>query len=367
MNCATGGHTVTISNDNEVYSFGRNDEGQLGMSELKLTCNPTLIQNLKKIKQVSCGFYFTVCLDEDGFLWSFGKNNYGQCGNETIHIIYSPYKIQYIPLIQRVCCGGYHTLAIDNENSEIWSFGRNYGQLCINHIFNCSVPQNTLITNIIQISAGALHSLFQDSEGKVFGCGFNEFGALTTTKNPQIQPCLIHNQPPNIIQFACGFLHSLFLDVVGNVFCAGFNQKGNLGIGNHENQSELVQIPNIPLIQEIYCCTHSSYLIDFERNLWSFGDNTHGQLGIGNKKSIKIPTKVSTVKDIKQVSVGSTANHILLKDGDNRIFVLGNRSVGQLITRDSSLTPLALNSYSNIWAPERSLISGKSAIMFLFI
>ena len=68
-------HTITLSNDGIIRSFGSNSGGQLGLGHNNDVSLPTPIPNLPKIKQVSCGEYFTVCIDEEGFVWSFGQND----------------------------------------------------------------------------------------------------------------------------------------------------------------------------------------------------------------------------------------------------------------------------------------------------
>merc|ERR1712232_604458 len=46
----------------------------------KTVLSPTIIPSLKHIKSVSVGTQHTVCLDHDGNVFSFGKNEYGQLG-----------------------------------------------------------------------------------------------------------------------------------------------------------------------------------------------------------------------------------------------------------------------------------------------
>ena len=62
MACVCGqSHTITLSNDGIVHSFGRNEEGALGLGHNKNILLPTPIPNLPKINLVSCGARFTVC------------------------------------------------------------------------------------------------------------------------------------------------------------------------------------------------------------------------------------------------------------------------------------------------------------------
>ena len=78
--CCGGSHTITLSNDGTVHSFGDNCEGQLGLGHNDDVSIPTPIPNLPKINMISCGRNFTLCVDYEGFIWSFGENDAGQLG-----------------------------------------------------------------------------------------------------------------------------------------------------------------------------------------------------------------------------------------------------------------------------------------------
>ena len=256
---------------------------------------------------------------------------------------------------------------IITNDDNLWSWGRNdFGQLCLGYTTEeespiPQKPQQTSFSNISKISAGYSHSFFENNKGEIFSCGHNEVGQCGLGHfNDQITPSLILNTPPNIVQFICGDNHSLFLDSEGNVFSCGYNAEGQLGLGHNRNQNELNKIPNIPPITIISCTDASSYLIDFEGNLWTFGNNDEGQLGHGNKTEINAPEKVNSLKDIQQISYGSSGEHFLVKNSQNQIFVIGNNSSGQLGTGDtisgdnqSVSIPKEIDSqYSTIWRDE---------------
>ena len=352
-------HTITLSDDGTVYSFGNNVEGALGLGHNKDVSLPTPIPNLPQINMISCGGFFTVCVDYEGFIWSFGENFCGQLGigytnRKNCNV---PQKILNIPPVHYVSCGYKHTLMITNDDN-LWSCGRNYyGQLCFGDKKSRSKPQKTSFSNITKISAGCDHSFFQNNKGEIFSCGFNKNGecGLGHKNHPQITPSLILNVPPNIVHFVCGGHHSLFLDGEGNVYSVGNNEDGKLGLVPNINKNVFKKIPNIPPIKIISCVDACSYLIDFEGNLWTFGKNNKGQLGNDNTDIFAPKIIINSVKYIQQISYGSCGDHFFAKSSQNQIFAIGDNGRGQLGTgdTDSVSIPKEINSqYSTIWGDE---------------
>ena len=126
---------------------------------------------------------------------------------------------------------------------------------------------------------------------------------------------------------------------------------------DNTNQNKLKKIPNIPPIKIISCVGFSCYLIDLEGNLWAFGANHEGQLGYDDETDeyLNTPKIINTLKDIKQISYGSTGTHFLAKNSQNQIFATGYNCYGQLGTGDTQSVsiPKEINSqYSTIWKDE---------------
>ena len=359
-------HTITLSDDGTAHSFGRNNEGQLGLGHNKFSISlPTPIPNLPQINMISCGWYFTVCVDHEGFIWSFGHNDAGQLGTGNKTNFNVPQKLQNIPPVLSVSCGARYTLMITNDDN-LWSCGSNqHGQLCHGDTEDHFMPQKTSFSNISKISTGYDHSLFENNKGEIYSCGFNLYGqcGLGHFNHPQIAPSLIPNTPSIIVRFVCAANQSLFLDSEGNVYSIGNNSHGELGLGHNRNKNVLNKIPNIPPIKIISCANASCYLLDFEGNLWSFGCNYDGQLGHGDPTNKNIPKQISSLKDIQQISHGSCGRHFLAKNSQNQIFATGRNDYGQLGTGNtrSVSIPKEINSqYSTIWRDE-FLCRAKSA------
>ena len=78
VSCGTN-HAVALTNQGEVYVWGTNSRGQLGMPEITEDSNAVLTVFTDVIDIGADGDY-TIIIKNDGTAWSFGYNYYGQLG-----------------------------------------------------------------------------------------------------------------------------------------------------------------------------------------------------------------------------------------------------------------------------------------------
>ena len=99
--------------------------------------------------------------------------------------------------------------------------------------------------NIVQISAGILHTVAIDEEGRVYICGNNEYGQLGdgTTTNSPLPICISDKENElkgkRIISISAGEAHTVALDEEGKVYTWGYNRCGQLGDGTTNGGSLL--------------------------------------------------------------------------------------------------------------------------------
>jgi len=72
-------HSIILDLNNNVWTFGRNNEGQLGLDDTTNRLIPTLIPHLKA-KWIAAGGNHSIIIDLEDNVWSFGINEYGQLG-----------------------------------------------------------------------------------------------------------------------------------------------------------------------------------------------------------------------------------------------------------------------------------------------
>jgi alpha-tubulin suppressor-like RCC1 family protein len=79
----TGGqsHTIALKTDGTLWAWGGNISGQLGVNDNTQRNTPvTTLLGGTNWKSIDSGNIYTVALKTDGTLWSWGRNNFGQLG-----------------------------------------------------------------------------------------------------------------------------------------------------------------------------------------------------------------------------------------------------------------------------------------------
>ncbi|XP_012264946.2 RCC1 domain-containing protein 1 [Athalia rosae] len=87
---ASGWHTAVVTDQGDLYTWGWNNNGQLGINvdDTKVFATPTAVDITNKdgktidagVKKVQCGNSFTICMLADNTMWGCGSNKYGQLG-----------------------------------------------------------------------------------------------------------------------------------------------------------------------------------------------------------------------------------------------------------------------------------------------
>ena len=111
-------HTL-IYDGNELFGFGNNDYGQLGLGDNDNRNIPILLMTDKTIRKIFYGSYHTFILKESGELFAFGNNNYGQLCLGDNNNRYVSTLIMIDKTIRKIVCGGYHTLIL-KESGELF-------------------------------------------------------------------------------------------------------------------------------------------------------------------------------------------------------------------------------------------------------
>ena len=99
--------------DGEIYSWGDNSFGELGGRKRLQYGLPEKVPGInEKIIKVSAGTYHSLVLTEDGEIYSWGDNSFGQLGNSNYRIRKIPKKIPILgDKVDRICATINYSLA----------------------------------------------------------------------------------------------------------------------------------------------------------------------------------------------------------------------------------------------------------------
>jgi alpha-tubulin suppressor-like RCC1 family protein len=98
-----GAHTCAIASDENLYCWGDNSTGQLGTGNANSSYVPVLVGGSgtlsgRTIKMVSIGANQSCAIASDDKVYCWGKNNYGQLGNGSNTPTPNPIKVHSKPL-----------------------------------------------------------------------------------------------------------------------------------------------------------------------------------------------------------------------------------------------------------------------------
>ena len=218
-----------LLSDNNVYCWGLNTNGVLGLSNIaaKIPVTTPMIRvgllpsDLGTVVNVSCGLSHVCVLSDTGKVVCWGTNTYGQLGIGSVTSTgtsVSPLKVVQMPtgeVAVSISAGSDHTCALlKSGNIACWGFN-NYGQLGIgnqNNMGDGSFEMGNLLQPVrlpTYVKAIAV-SCFQDTtcallnHGRVACYGYNAYGGLGIGSSTSTTVGTTVGSLTKLVQLPCG-------------------------------------------------------------------------------------------------------------------------------------------------------------------
>jgi alpha-tubulin suppressor-like RCC1 family protein len=123
-------HSLAIESNGTVWAWGWNQYGQVGNGTKGNTIlSPVQVSGLTGVTMVSAGADHSMARKSDGTVWTWGQNNDGQLGDGTTTNRSTPVKVSTLSGVVDIGNGRLHSLAIES-NGSVWAWGLNSaGQL----------------------------------------------------------------------------------------------------------------------------------------------------------------------------------------------------------------------------------------------
>ena len=248
-------HTVATKENGELWAWGYNDSGQLGdNTTTPRSDTPVRViggasgEYLEDVIAVSAGGKYTVAIKKNGELWAWGNNSLGQLGlGATPTTSRIPLQVGTDIDWKAVATGSSHTVAI-KKNGELWAWGWNTaGELGdgtrTQHNRPVQVkidPNKGIDTDWVSVSVGLFHTIALKKDSTLWAWGWNNHGQLgkgTTEANTNIP----ENHSPgrlgkaaDLVEVSGGYEYSIALRRSGILWTWGNNSDGQLGNGTND-------------------------------------------------------------------------------------------------------------------------------------
>lgn len=303
-----------------------------------------------------------------------GVNQHGQLGLKDAKG--SEEELQLIDLVQlfgrfhskvvakKVVCGSHHTVMLAQPMGELYLWGSNaqsqLGDPSVESIAKTPILLAALQgQTVIDVSAGAKHTVAVLDEGDVYTWGANSDGQCGQPRNNRASrlhkdivktPTIVANfKDERAFKVACGAQHTLVLCVVGAEFIKsdddsmfsrlffgkvvsfGSNRCGQLGRDTSEGSSWCIQdLSNLKVVEIAAGHFHSMALLH-DGTLYSWGFGEQGRLGLGDELTRTRPVMLDPLPhNMLPVRIQCGGQHSLAITNDGALFAWGRGKEGQL-------------------------------------
>jgi alpha-tubulin suppressor-like RCC1 family protein len=279
--------TVTVAPSIQIYSWGYNNVGQLGLnSDLLNKSSPVQIGASTDWSEVLASRSASFALKSDGTLWAWGFNSSGQLAqNDNINRS-SPTQIGSLTDWSKVYSRSYSVFAI-KTNGTLWVWGTgDGGALGLN-------TQGVNKSSPVQLGSGTNWAMVAPSRSN----------CILATKTD------------------------------GTMWAWGTNTDGRLGLNDQVERSSPVQVGSSTDWSYITFGQRNAYAIKTTGTLWTTGQANFGALGLNNTATnVSNFTQVGTQTNWSLVS--SSAYGVMAIKTDNTLWGWGYNNVGQIGRND---------------------------------
>ncbi len=354
---AGGNHGLAISVNGEVYSWGRNNKGQLGLGTLIDINSPQKIPGLQNIVAISAGENFSMALRADGTVWAWGENDNGQLGNNSVTSSSTPVQVNGLINVATIAAGdssGYAVLS----NGSAYSWGNNAnGQLGNNSVAQTTVPvQITGLSKVDYIQGGGAYAMARLADGTLWSWGNNANGRLGVGSTTQSLVPIQVSGVSSIFSMAAGKSHGILLRSNGDYMGWGDNFYGQVG-----DSSNLQRLAPVKVLREEVVlsgvvqaeASSGGHTIVLRPNgeVYGWGANFFGQMGHNlGQDSATSADIVAGISEVAKVSVGEDFTLALRSNGT--VWIWGRNNRGQYangtISTSANITPTQVAGLTNI-------------------
>lgn len=323
-------HTAYVDEHDTLWTWGSNQEGQLGAETQEtgvdregnqVAVSGTSLAVLEDVRSVAAGGDFTVALKTDGTLWTWGDNLYGQLGDGTLNSVSAPQQV--LDNVTAVSAGANATAAVRSDGT-LWTWGDNlYGQLGDGTRDSMSAPHQVL-ADVRFAVMGDYHAAAISTNGTLYTWGSNLDGQLgngglgdTTDEETgatlQLMPAAV-SLPAAVSNVTVGAGHTAAILSDGTLWTWGRNDAMQLGLTEAGARVwEPGQVVELVPAQAVSAGTDQTVCLLTDGEVQAWGSPAMGQLGSGT------PQEKAAEPDVQTADAGAVRVDIPSQKGMDRV------------------------------------------------
>ncbi|WP_169739988.1 IPT/TIG domain-containing protein [Actinospica robiniae] len=337
---AGGSASYAIGSDQQIYSWGDNQFGELGNGYIEADSveqpEPISLPDGAVPVGIAAGSESAVAVDSAGRVWTWGDSEFGELGNGTQTNSGVPVQVT-LPggdKAASVDASGYSVAAVGTDG-KLFTWGMNEnaelgdGTTTEHH----SPVQATMPGGdpVAQVSLDDGLGLAVGTDGKLFSWGtYNYDGQLGDgTTDPHLSPTQI-SLPDGVhaAAAAAGTEFAMALGVDGRVYTWGSDEYGQLGDGGPTSEVQLspkaITLPGGVLAASVDAGGGANgYVIGQDGVVYDWGYNGYGfSLGNGTDQDSSSPVAIQLADGAKAASISAGGAVLVTQDVPN--FVIAN-------------------------------------------
>ena len=242
------GHSLALAADGSVWSWGQGGWCRLGHGDGQNQMLPKKVEALagRRVVAVSAGAYHSLALSADGSVWSWGHGGNGRLGHGDQQVQPLPKKIEALagPRVVAVSAGFGHSFALTADGA-VWSWGHGaLGQLGHGDEQHQPLPKKVEAfagQRVVLVSAANNHSFAIIADRAVWSWGYGVSGRLGHgDEQRQLLPKKIEALAgQSVIAVSAASDHIIALTANGAAWSWGYGAGGRLGHGEDQSNQLL--------------------------------------------------------------------------------------------------------------------------------
>ncbi|XP_022105351.1 uncharacterized protein LOC110987172 isoform X2 [Acanthaster planci] len=318
-------HTMALGDQGRLYSWGTSKCGQLGLGDQTTRTRPSLVQALtgQCCVAIACGQYHSLALTKDQKVYSWGWGVHGQLGHSSVEDQLQPRHVTALDSVRVTqIAGGYCHSIVLSANGQVYVCGSGtFGQLGLGKV----VMKRTTPTlldgfskeRVVLVAGGLFHN-------------------IAVTANPQ-RVYIWGKSPLELRQsLQSTRKRKTSRDVSSDTVIVGRRRSVTVMESRPEDENQYLRPYAFDCgkicapIKEIACSMNHNLILTCGGQLFSFGKNDSGQLGLGHRTEQRIPVLLRVCDEHCIAAIGAGTEFSVAITAQGQVFSWGSPENGQL-------------------------------------